>query len=157
MPEPARVNRALFVQMWTVEHLPVLEICQRLGVSPPTVGSFVKGFGLPPRIEARPSRWAIHPTRSAEFKQLWHAMIREPDIAAHFGVSVRTVRGHAVRLGLGPRGKGNDSKFGTLADFNALRLRDAMARDAEKCRVQFEAAEMVDGRRTGGDGRRAAA
>jgi hypothetical protein len=61
----------------------------------------------------------------------------------------------ARRFGLGNRPQGMRGTIG-MADYRVLQLREALAARAREEQAAFALAEMVDGRRTGGDGRRAA-
>ena len=147
-----RVSEAEFRRLWADLSISVAEIGETLGIGQQAVTHRARTRGLPPR----PKRGAKPACDPADVARLYRAGVALEEIARALACDRKTVSNYVNRLGLTKRGGGRHNPALSLDDYRAMQLREAMARDAEKSRVQFEAAEMVDGRRTGGDGRRAA-
>lgn len=138
-PSGKRISEAEFQRLWADLDLSVEEIGRRLGISQQGVTHRARTRGLP----HRPKRGAKPACEPAALVRLYAAGLSMPDIALALGCNRKTVHNYCVRLGLPRRGNGTRPTI-TLADYRAQLLRAAMAADAEKCRVQFQAAEMVD-------------
>ena len=136
---------AAFRRMWFDLSLSVGDIGAKLGICQQAVTQRAKVRGLP----ARKPRGGQPVVDQARFCELYAAGVAMVEIARAMGFDRKTAHNTVVRLGLPRRGSGNPSQWITLAEYNELQLREAMARDAQKCWVQFKAAEMLDGRQDG--------
>lgn len=147
-PRGKIMAEATFARMWGDPAIPINAIAAMLGVSRQAVSIRAKTRGLPPRLGSGTTARNRIEDDNPELAVLWRANVALADIAAHFGCSHTAVIKAAARLDLPKRSRSRWHKI-TLADFRAEQLRQAMAADAEKCRIQFKAAEMVDGFRPG--------
>ena len=139
--KPIRVSRAAFTAMWNNPLCTTDDMARAFGMHRSSVTPTGRRFGLPPRKQG------VKPVIPREpFASWWMAGVGSADIARALDISRNYTTTLARRFGLPNRPQGT-RKVITLADFRAMQLRDAMAADAEKCRIQFAAAEMVDGRR----------
>jgi hypothetical protein len=139
---------ATFARLWLDPSISISEIAATLGVCRQAVTIRAKVRGLPPRsLVAPPLRDRLE-DRAPELADLWRANVGLQDMAAHFECSHTAIIKAAERLGLPKRSRSRWHKI-SLDDYRALQLREAMARDAQKCWVQFKAAEMLDGRQDG--------
>lgn len=141
------VTVAEFRRMWFDPELTVDDIASALNICRRSVWQRAKHRGMPDRTTI--IRPGPKPSLDAAAEAMWRACVRGEDIAEAYGVNLSTVHMHVHRRGIErSRPVNRWHPAITLADFRALQLRQAMADDAQKCRVQFEAAEMVDGVKT---------
>lgn len=137
-----KVSEAEFRRLWGDLSLSEAQIGQMLGISQTAVSSRAMTRGLPRRPA---SGGAIVITDNTLFRRLLLAGLRYADIAERMGCNEKTVRNHRKRLGLPGRGEGKRATM-TLADFDALQLRNALAARAREEQAALRNAEMVDGR-----------
>lgn len=150
MTQGRRISRAAFVEAWNNPDLTTEDIAAMFGVYRTSVSHMGQRRGLPPRkCGAKPK------VQREPFASLWLAGVSTLDIAKAIGVSRNYTGVLARRFGLSNRPQGARDVI-SIEDFRALQLREAMAASAREEQAALALAEMVDGRRTGGDGRRAA-
>lgn len=149
-----RVSEAEFRRMWMDRTLSLNDIAARLNINFKNVSARAKRRGLPKRDEAGVAARLVR-IDCPQFPRMWALGVSTADMALHYGVALGTIWYTARRLGL-PRRKLNRWHMLSLADFRAIQLREALAARAREEQAAFALAEMVDGKRTGGDGRRAA-
>lgn len=143
-----QVTAAEFRRMWFDPALTVDDIARVLNVCRRSVWQRARHRGMPDRttiIKPGPK-----PILDAKAEAMWRACVRGEDIADLYGVNVSTVHMHVHRNGI-QRGREVNRWHPaiSLAEYHELQLREAMARDAQKCWAQFKAAEMLDGRQDG--------
>ena len=151
-PTGKRVSEAEFRRMWEDLSMSVAEIGERLGICQTAVSSRAATRGLP----ARPKRGGKPVLDPDALRRLWLARVGISDIAEALGCDAKTVRNTRKRLGLPARNPGRWKETVALDDYRADQLRRAMAASAREEQAALVLSEMVDGRRTGGDGRKAA-
>lgn len=134
------ISEAEFRRLWSDLSITVDDIGKRLGISQQAVTHRARTRGLP----KRPKRGAKPACDPDHLRRLYDAGVTMDDIAVALGCDRKTVHNYVVRLGLQRRGSGSRRNAVSPVDFRAEQLRQAMAADAAKCLVQFEAAEMVD-------------
>lgn len=137
-PHFRRMSRAEFCAMYLDTSISVADIAQAVGLSKRAVSKRARSYGIEVRSKAskRP-----HIVDTTLFSEVWTAGIDAGEMAAHFGVSYRTVANTADRLGLPKRRKGQRAKI-SLAEFLLLRSLTRAARDEEAALAR---ADMRDG------------
>lgn len=148
-----RISEAEFRRMWEDLSISATEIGRRLGITQQAVTHRAQKRGLP----RRPKRGGKPACDPRDVQRMYLAGVRLQDIAEALSCDRKTVSNYVTRLGLTKRGGGRHNVALSLDDFRALQLRDRMAETARREQAALCLAEMVDGRRTGGDGRRSAA
>lgn len=143
MGRVVRLPRGEFIDMWN-SGVCGDRMAERFGINRSTVTKIAKRFGLKLRIETKVARRVIPADRTEEFAAMYIAMVTQEEMARAFGCNVGTIRNHAKRLWLPLRGKGNSSRFITLADYRAIQLRDRLAAAAREEQAALKLAEMVD-------------
>lgn len=134
-----RISLRAFSDAWHDATLTTDDIAAKFSLHRSSVSTVGQRLGLPPRKLGPKPKIPREP-----FATWWQAGVASDDIAAALGISRNYTTVLARRLGLPNRPQGSRPKM-TMAEYRAEHLRQAMAADARKCRVQFEAAEMVDG------------
>jgi transposase len=130
MPRAIRISRARFTAMWS-GHVGGDAIATAFGIDRSTVTKIAKRYDLPLRLEIKVARRVIPFDQANAFAAMWLADVKCADIARHFDCNRKTVENHAKRLGLALRGKGNATRWLTIADYHAAQLREAMAATAK--------------------------
>lgn len=147
-----RISEAEFRRLWSDLTITVAEIGERLGICQTAVSSRAKTRGFP----ARPAGTSKPVCDPKALTRLWNDGVSISGIAKALGCHEKTVRNTRKRLGLPQRGAGRWKSTVSLDDYHAMQLRAAMAASARETEAAIDLCEMRDGRRTGGDGRRAA-
>jgi hypothetical protein len=146
-----RISRAAFAAMWDDPTVTTDEIAARFGLHRSSVTPYGRRLGLPKR---KPGRKVILSDPKL-FQEMWVAGVSSPDIAAHFGISKNYPVGIAQQMGLPKRKQGGHYAI-TIADFQAIKLREAMAASARAEQNAMAEAGMLHGYRDPGKTRRAA-
>lgn len=150
-----QVSLAEFRRMWFDPTLTLDDIGRILGICNRAVWQRARHRGMPDRTSI--FKPGPKPTLDAAAEAMWRACVRAEDIAAAYGTRVSTVHMHVNRNGVKRARVVSRWNPGiTLADYRVLQLREALAASAREEQAALRNAEMVDGRRTGGDGRKAA-
>lgn len=136
-----RIPRAAFAQAWNNPDLTTDDIAAMFGVHRSSISIMGPCRGLAPRkIGAKPKH-----DREA-FARLWLAGVTTAEIAMHMSMA-RNYPGVLARsIGLPARWRGWRGGI-TMADYLAIRLRNALAARAREEQAALINAEMVDGRR----------
>lgn len=150
MPQGRRINHAEFARAWNNPDLTTEDIAAMFGVYRTSVSTMGQRRGLPPRKCGAKPKIAREP-----FASLWMAGVAAAEIAAELGVSRNYTGVLARRFGLPNRPRGSRQVI-SMADYRALVLRQALAARAREEEAALRLAEMVDHRRPGGCGRKAA-
>lgn len=153
MPHPTKgrkaprgkvISGAEFARLWLDRTVTVKQIGDLLGISSEAVCSRANTRGLPGRTDAgiiiRKKK-----INDEEFAALYQARVRTADLCAKYGVTHPRIGRTADRLKIPRRNLYDGNGSITLAEYEAMKLRAAMAATAKVERGHWKNAEMVDG------------
>lgn len=140
-----RISDAEFRRLWLDPDVPAQAIADRLGITVQAVRLRAMARKLPKRKGGGGKNRKINP---ALFREMWAANVGMEAMARFFGVHPNCITKRRTEWGLPRRAC---SRWNSISVAGFL-----LAKAAHETEAALAMAEMVDGRRTGGDGRRAA-
>lgn len=126
-------------------------LAEYFGVQLESIPKAARRLNMPPRNLTRWNSITLEqyragmcsPNSDVVIREMWAANVSGAQIASFLGVTKTTVYERAARMGLPKRGL-HRGQYTSLDEFTARKLAALMAAEAQKTRVQFRAAEMVD-------------
>ena len=123
------------------DDVPMAQIASEFGISVRALNRRAKNLGLSRGPRAK--KPLIRQADAGLFASMWVAGVERSEVAAHFGISARTVANTCKRLALPSRAKGARPKL-TLAQFFEAQLGELMAQQARIEQAHILNAEMAD-------------